>query len=221
MAGRLVELSHTIRDGLVTFPGAPAPSLRAHVSRADSARGTRGGHTFEIMAIDMIATTGTHVDAPSYYLSDGADLSALDLEHLVDLPGLLINAAGHRAIERFHLIGDPLKGRAVLFRTDWSQRFGTPAYGAPDAPFLSEATAHALIDGGAALVGIDTASVDDRDNPAQPVHVALLSAGIPIVENLANLTALPAGAFRFTAAPPMIERMSSFPVRAFAVLEHA
>lgn len=221
MSGRLVELSHQIRDGLITYPGAPAPSVRMHVSRDESARTNKGGHAFEIAAIDMIATTGTHVDAPAYYLPDHADLSGLDLEHLVDLPGLLINAAGHRAIERFHLVGDPIKGRAVLFRTDWSRRFGTSAYGAPEAPYLSAATAHALIDAGAALVGIDSPSVDSRDDPSQPVHVGLLSAGIPIVENLTNLGSLPASGFRVTAAPPMIEGMSSFPVRAFAILEHA
>lgn len=217
MGGRLVELSHPIRDGLITVPGEPAPSVRRHVNRGESAGAIRGGHSPEVVEIGMVATTGTHLDVPGQDRTGPEDLSDVGLERMADLPGLLINASGHRAIERFHLVGDSLKGRAVLFRTDWSHHFGESAY-ARGAPYLSAATARALIEGGAALVGIDAPSVDDVEDASGPARAGLLGAGIPIVENLANLGALPAAGFRFTAAPPMVEGMSSFPVRAFALL---
>jgi kynurenine formamidase len=52
----------------------------------------------------------------------------------------------------------------------------------------------------------------------RPVHTALLRAGIIICEHMTNLGALPDNGFRFTAAPPTVKGMGTFPVRAYAVL---
>ncbi|MGA3561661.1 hypothetical protein [Melissospora conviva] len=56
-------------------------------------------------------------------------------------------------------------------------------------------------------------------NGRRPAHSALLAAGIPIVEHVRGLDALPPEGFRFTAAPPMVAGMATFPVRAFAVVD--
>ena len=83
-------------------------------------------------------------------------------------------------------------------------------------PFLTEAAAIYLRDRGAALVGIDSLNIDDTAAGTRPVHTTLLGAGIPIVEHMTNLGALPVTSFRFTAAPPKIKGMGTFPVRAQA-----
>jgi len=76
-----------------------------------------------------------------------------------------------------------------------------------------------LRDQGAALVGIDSHNIDDTRGRRRPVHTILLGAGIPIVEHMTGLSALPASGFRFSAVPPKIRGMGTFPVRAHARLD--
>jgi kynurenine formamidase len=102
-----------------------------------------------------------------------------------------------------------------LFRSGWDRRWASEAYWEPD-PHLSSEALDRLIDGGAALVGVDWTNVDDTTDPSRPAHTRLLGAGIPIVEHLRGLDALPRDGFRFTAVPPAIVGGASFPVRAFA-----
>jgi kynurenine formamidase len=122
-----------------------------------------------------------------------------------------------RAIDRHALGAVEVAGRAVLLDTGWSAHWGTPAY-AQGGPFLGGDAAAFLRDRGARLVGIDALNIDDTDDPQRPAHSILLAAGIPIVENLAPLAALPADGLRFSAVPMRAQGMGSFPVRAWARL---
>ncbi len=85
-------------------------------------------------------------------------------------------------------------------------------------PYVTREAAAALAAGGAALVGIDSSNIDDIADGARPAHTILLRAGIPIVEHVRNLTALPGAGFRFFAAPLPIRGFGTSPVRAFAVI---
>lgn len=215
---RLVDLSHHIHDGLVTYPGLPAPVIRDHLSRAASRAVYAPGTEFHIGRIEMVGNTGTYVDAPFHRFESMADLGDLALERVADLEGVVVVAGPGRAIEPGALSAVDVRGKAVLFRSGWDRHFGTPAYGAGGHPFLTRATADALRQGGAALAGIDSLNVDDTADLARPAHTLLLGAGIPVVEHLANLSALPAAGFRFFAVPPRVGGMGSFPVRAFAIV---
>ena len=84
---------------------------------------------------------------------------------------------------------------------------------------MSAAAAALLAAEGAALVGIDSLNIDDIADLARPTHSALLGAGIPIVEHLTGLSALPQRGARFFAVPPKIRAFGTFPVRAFAVVD--
>lgn len=212
---RFLDLSHTIHDGLVTYPGLPAPVITDHLSREASKVRYAKGTTFQIARIDMVANTGTYVDAPSHRWERGRDLAELALESIADLEGCVVDAAG-RAIDERPFAGRDLRGRAVLVRTGWSRHFGTPAYGSGH-PYLTAAAARALVDGGAALVGIDSLNIDDTSDAARPVHSLLLQHDISIVEHLAALDEL-REPFRFFAVPPKFRAVGSFPVRAFAIL---
>jgi kynurenine formamidase len=68
------------------------------------------------------------------------------------------------------------------------------------------------------VVGIDSVNIDDTADGERPAHTTLLAAGIPIVEHLTNLEALPLDRFRFFAVPPRFEGVGTFPVRAFAIV---
>lgn len=217
---RLVELSHVVRDGLVTYPGLPAPVITDHLSREASRAVYAPGTEFHIARIEMVANTGTYVDAPSHRYADGADLADLPLERVADLPGVVVDVRGSagRAVGAEAFLADDVAGRAVLVLTGWSRHFGTSAY-ASGHPFLTEAAARHLVEAGAALVGIDSLNIDDTTDARRPTHSTLLGAGIPVCEHLTNLDRLPTTGFRFSAAPVAVAGMGTFPVRAWAALD--
>jgi kynurenine formamidase len=218
MSGRrLVDLSHEIEDGMITYAGLPAPVVSEFLSREASASKYSGGTTFSIGRVEMVANTGTYIDAPFHRFEHGADVGALPLEKLADLPGIVVDASAvGRAVEADLFDGIDLTGRAVLVRTDWSRHWRTPAY-LEEHPYLTRASAERLVAGRAALVGIDSLNIDDARDGVRPAHTLLLQAEIPIVEHLTNLDRLPAGGFRFHCAPAPFRGLGSFPVRAYAI----
>ena len=226
-ATRLVDLSHTVREGLVTYPGLPAPTITPFLTRADSVAKYAPGTQFAMDVLTMIGNTGTYLDSPFHRYEGGTDLSGLELGSLVGLPAEVFRLSevvdpergGRRGIGAEMFLDRDLAGTAVLLQTGWDRRFGTPAYGEP-APFLTEAGARHLVDAGVLLVGIDSLNIDDTDpvtsGGARPAHSLLLAAGIHVVEHLTNLGAVPPRGARFTAVPPKVEGFGTFPVRAFA-----
>lgn len=218
----LVDLSHPIRAGMVTYPGLPAPSIDDHLTREASREVYAPGTEFAIGAITMVGNTGTYIDSPFHRYENGADLSGLDLNTLVDLPAIVVHRrdVAARSVDVAELPDGIEAGCAVLIDTGWDRHFGTEAYGV-DAPFLSEAATELLINRGVALVGIDSVNIDDASPESagrRPIHTALLGNGIHVVEHLTNLAALPARGARFTAVPPRIEGFGTFPVRAYATI---
>lgn len=216
---RLVELSHPIRHGMVTYPGLPGPEITDHLTRESSRARYAPGTEFHIARISMVANTGTYLDAPSHRFAEGADVAAIPLQSVADLDGVLVRVSGDgvRAVDRELLLPLQVRGRAVLVHTGWDRHFGTERY-AKDAPFLTRRAAEWLAQEGAALVGIDSINVDDVADGTRPAHTVLLAAGIPVVEHLRGLEQLPPAGFRFHAAPPRVHGMGTFPVRAYAVI---
>jgi arylformamidase len=216
----LVDLSHDIEHGMETFKGLPGPHICDYWERAASAANYDDGSTFQIGRIDMLANTGTYVDAPFHRYADKADLAGLALASLADLDGVVIRRpfAHGLATDAAHLGGFDVSGKAVLIATGWDQHWRTPAYFS-DHPFLTEAAAQLLVARGAAFVGIDSHNIDDTRTRRRPVHAALLGANVPIGEHLTRLGDLPGTGFRFHAVPPKVMGMGTFPVRAYAVLD--
>lgn len=215
---RLIDLSHEIEHGMTTYPGLPAPAVSDWLSRDASQGKYAPGTTFQIGKIEMVANTGTYVDAPFHRLADGFDVAGFALAAVADLEGLVVRATGRtrRALDAGAFRGLTVRGKAVLVYTGWDAHWRTATYGTGH-PFLTADAAVFLVEAGAALVGIDSLNVDDTADGTRPAHTAILRAGIPLVEHLTNLAALPEGGFRFFAVPPRIKGMGSFPVRAFAI----
>ena len=217
---RIVDLSHPIRAGLVTYPGLPAPTITPHLTREASRGVYAPGTEFAMDVITLIGNTGTYLDSPFHRYADGADLAGLDLATLVGLPARVVHvdAAAGRGTPASALSGVGAPGAAVLLHTGWDVHFGTPAY-ATGAPYLTEEGALLLRDAGVTLVGIDSLNIDDTESGGKrPAHSILLAAGIHVVEHLTGLEQLPERGALFTAAPPAIEGFGTFPVRAFAEL---
>ena len=212
----LVDLSHTVISGQVTYKGLPAPLVCDYLTREDSKRHYADGTTFQIGRIEMVSNTGTYVDTPFHRFADGEDLERLALEKLANLEGVVVRTAGRSIAQRVFEVVD-VRGKAVLVNTGWSRYWGSDDY-FEGHPFLTAEAALYLLDQGATLVGIDSLNIDDTDDGRRPVHTALLGAGIPIVEHLCELERLPATGFRFTAAPVKVRGMGTFPVRAFAIV---
>ena len=217
---RIVDLSHPIRDGLITYPGLPGPEIGPYLTREQSRRQYAPGTEFQIDTITMVGNTGTYLDSPFHRYADGVDLAGLPLESCVDLPAVLARTAGSgtRAVDAGALAALDLAGRAVLLHTGGDAHWGDPGY-ASGAPYLTEAGARWLADRGARLVGIDAVNIDDIEGGGhRPAHSILLRAGIPIVEHLTGLGQLPPAGFRFTAAPIPIAGTGTFATRAYATV---
>ena len=215
----LIDLSHVIEEGMTTYKGFPGPRLCDFWTREASAANYDDGSTFQIGRIDMIANTGTYVDSPFHRYADGKDLSELPLGSLADLEGLVVRRSYEDglAVDAEAFAGLDVRGRAVLVHTGWDRFWRTDPYFAGH-PFLTEEAAKALVIAGAAFVGIDSYNIDDTRTRIRPVHTILLGADIPIGEHMTGMDMLPNEGFRFSAVPPKVKGMGSFPVRAYARL---
>ena len=221
---RIVDLSHRIREGLITYPGLPAPVITPHLTREASREKYAPGTEFAIDLITMIGNTGTYLDSPFHRYEGGADLAGLDLATLVDLPA-----------EVFHLtdVAPGGDGRAASRPrcSSTASCAARPCCCTPDgtrtsarprtrtgAPFLStEGVAH-LVEQGVALVGIDCLNIDDTESGGErPAHTRAAGGGHP----RRRAPDEPRGAAR-RAGPasrrrrPPVEEFGTFPVRAFA-----
>jgi kynurenine formamidase len=215
-----IDLSHTIEHGLVTYKGLPAPIICDYLSREQSRAVYEPGTEFQIGKIEMVANTGTYVDCPFHRYEDGKDLSQVGLEQFAGLEGIMVRADYREglAISKAFFEGKEIRGRAILVHTGWDTHWNSEAYFAGH-PFLTEEAAVYLRQCGVKLVGIDSMNIDDTRGKSRPVHSTLLRAGILIVEHLCNLGAVPDEGFTFSAIPPKILGMGTFPVRAFANLQ--
>jgi kynurenine formamidase len=216
---RLIDLSHVFEEGMTTYKEFPGPHLCDYWTREASAANYDDGSTFQIGRIDMIANTGTYVDSPFHRYADGKDLSELPLESLADLEGYVIRRPFENglAVDADAFAGLDVRGKAVLVHTGWDRFWRTESY-FDGHPFLTDEAARALVAGGAAFVGIDSYNIDDTRTRSRPVHTILLGAEIPIGEHMTGFEKLPDTGFRFSAVPPKVKGMGSFPVRAFARL---
>jgi arylformamidase len=215
---QLIDLSHTVFDGLVTYKGLPAPIICDYLSRERSKEFYEAGTEFQIGKIEMVTNTGTYLDSPFHRFEHGKDLSQIALEQCAELDAITINAKDTTAIGKEYFVGKEIRNKAVLVYTNWARNWNTTDY-FEGHPYLTEDAAIYLKECGVKLVGIDSHNIDNTTGKTRPVHTTLLGAEILIVEHLCNLGALPESGYLFSAVPPKIEGAGTFPVRAFASLK--
>jgi len=211
----LIDLSHSIENGMITYKGLPAPIICDFLSREESKQRYALGTEFQIGKIEMVANTGTYLDCPFHRYEHGKDLSQIRLEKLVELEGTYIDAEGIQEVGIEFFEGKNLTNKAVMVFTGWSKHWRTDAY-FENHPFLTADAAAYLVSQRATLVGIDSHNIDDTRTNIRPVHSALLKNEILIVEHLAGLELLKGKKFKFSAVPPKFVGVGTFPVRAYA-----
>jgi arylformamidase len=216
---RLIDVSHTVEDGMVTYKGLPAPVICDWLSRDASRAKYAPGTEFQIGKIEMIANTGTYVDSPFHRYENGKDLSELPLESVADVECLVvrIDPAAGPAIDEVPLSAGEVGGRAVLFHTGWDRHWRTDAY-FEGHPHMTERAAEWLARAGAVIVGIDSLNIDSLATGERPVHTVLLGRDIPIVEHMCGLGDVPERGGRFSAVPVKVKGFGTFPVRAFVAI---
>lgn len=214
----LIDVSHTVKDGMITYKGLPAPIICDYLSREASKKHYEEGTTFQIGSITMTSNTGTYVDVPFHRYENGKDLSEIALSSLANLDGIKITIDKNiTKIGIEHFTGRELHGKAVIIETSWSRHWGSDQY-FDDYPYLDAEAATYLRDQDVKFVGIDTYNIDDTKGKTRPCHSILLHNDIPICEHMTNLSDLPVQNFKFFAVPVKVKGMGTFPVRAFGII---
>src|SRR5882762_9180663 len=134
---KLIDLSHTIEHGLITYRGLPAPVICDFLSRGQSKAHYAPGTEFHIGKIKMVANTGTYLDSPFHRYEDGADLAGLDLSSLANLDALVVRIAGatKREISLDAVADLDVSGKAILFHTGWDRHWRSERYSDGTHPF--------------------------------------------------------------------------------------
>ncbi len=217
----LIDVSHTVKDGMITYKGLPAPIICDYLSREASKDHYAEGTSFQIGAITMASNTGTYVDVPFHRYADGKDLSEIALSSLADLDGIKIYVGENvTEIGVEHFKNKQISDKAVLIETNWSRHWGSDQY-FEGSPYVTEEAATFLRDEGVTFVGIDCYNIDDTSGDTRPCHSILLHSEIPICEHMTNLSMLPENNFRFFAVPVKVKGMGTFPVRAFGIVKNS
>jgi arylformamidase len=218
VTSRLIDVSHTVEHGMVTYKGLPAPIICDFLSREASRERYAPGTEFQIGKIELVANTGTYVDSPFHRYPHGKDLASLPLTSLANLDAVVVRIAPGRArvIDQLGLTERDVRGRAVLVHTGWDRHWRTDQY-FEGHPHLTGELAEWLVASGAVLVGIDSFNIDSIATGERPVHSILLGHDIPIVEHLCRLEHVPERGARFFAVPVKVAGFGTFPVRAFAI----
>lgn len=205
----IVDLTHSIRIGMPTFPGDPEIDLRVHLRHdADHCQVSKwvlGSHA------------GTHMDAPSHFIPGAASLEeypvdrfvrkgiVVDLTHLD--PESPISGINLEASLELHNPGDFL-----VLHTGWDRYWGLPAY--DQHPYLTLDGAQLLLQKGVSLVAIDAPDIEKAPEERYPVHHLLLGNDCLIVENLCNLKRIKERVGCFTFLPLKVEASDGSPIRA-------
>lgn len=218
MTSSIIDLTHSLSSEMQVYPGDPEVRFAPATSLDDSG--------VVVHSLHFGTHTGTHLDAPSHSIADGTTVDALDLErlfapvHLVDSTSLARPGRRITVADVASQLSEIAPGSIVLFRTDWSERFGRPDY--LDHPYLDAAIAALLLVAGVRVVGVDTLSPDRTGSGATPAelpfHEAFLGAGGVIIENLNRLAAIDTAKHPWLSALPLpFTGLDGSPIRAVAI----
>jgi kynurenine formamidase len=214
---RIVDLSHPISADTQAYPGDPVPQLTPATTI------DRDG--YNVLQVSMGSQTGTHVDAPYHFLTDGARIDTMELTMflgpaaVVDMRGLTPRSTISWPQLEPAMSAMP-EGSILVLHTGWSKHWRSTAY--LDHPFLDQDAAEGIVAAGVRTVAIDAMSVDETAPPGgKPgsfaAHDVLLGAGGAIVENLTNLEAVDFAEPLLSVLPIRLAGADGAPVRAVAL----
>ncbi len=211
---RFVDLTLTVSKSIPTFPGSPAPQFIAWSTLKED------GYNMELLFLS--SHTGTHMDAPFHFVSNGAKIHEIPVRRflgngiLVNVPKRKDNSITMRDVKSFERKnGEIAGGASIFFHTGWQKFLKNNDYFTKN-PYLSEKVAEYLASKKINMIGIDSPSVDRGSDCNFPVHTILSKKDILIVENLANLDKIGKEKFDFAILPLKLRDGTGSPVRAIA-----
>ncbi len=208
----IVDLTHTLRQDMIVFPGTPEVKIQQISSIAFD------GYNEKLLTI--ATHTGTHIDAPNHIVPDTKTLDQLPPEQFVGR-ACVIDCHGLKKIDQQIISKHSeliTKSDFVLFYTGWEHLWNKNEY-LRGFPVLTPDAASLLVKHRLKGIGMDIISVDPIDSHDLPIHHILLSKGLVIIENLTNLSLLPTNTlFNFMVLPIKLKDADGAPVRAIAIL---
>ena len=204
MPGKCHDISLSLSGDTVRWVAAPPMELveRRRMSRGDAINAS---------AVTMSVHSGTHVDAPFHFIPDGATIDGLPLEAFIG-PARVCAVDAGRHITAEHVNALRLDGETrVLFKTRNSALLARPDYD-PDFTAFSVDAAHALVQRGVTLVGLDYLSVAHADEQV-PVHRAFLDHGVILLEGI-DLSQIAPGRYELICFPLRLRGADGAPCRA-------
>ncbi len=209
----IIDLSHPIQNGMPVFPGDPETRIDP-VATYD-----HDGYLVHSLALN--SHTGTHLDAPRHFLPAGTPVDSPSVLEACIGPARVLDVS--RAAEKAEIRPPDLnidpesisRGERILLATGWCEHFGRDDF-FDRHPSVSEELAALFAKRGIALLGVESPSL--HLSKSDEVHRMLLTAGIIVVENLANLRQLAGKTVFFSAAPLKLSGLDGSPVRAYAMV---
>jgi arylformamidase len=210
---RVHDVSLTLRPDMPTWPNEQGPRIEPlkRMARGDSSN---------VSLVTFGDHTGTHVDPPVHFIEGGVGIDRIPVDALVgECQVVGYDEDEHISQKWLETAAIGQGTQRVLFKTRNSLRWVDPL-----APFdkdfiaLDETAAHWLVRRGAKLVGIDYLSIEPFGSGkiGHPVHVALLRAGVVIVEGL-DLHEVQPGMYDLVCAPLRIQDGTGSPARVFLI----
>lgn len=206
----VLDLTHTLHENMPVYPGTEQPRLTVGTTIEQDG--------FAEKLLTMYSHTGTHMDAPAHLIAGGTGLDGYPVTQFMG-PAMVIDARGVGEVSPAMLMAHAERIRQadfVLLHTGWASLWGQPGY-FEGFPVLTVEAAQWLAGQGLKGFGVDAISVDPVATTAYPVHMALLGAGMVLIENLKGLELLPQEAFALTCLPLKLQDADGSPVRAVAV----
>ncbi len=202
-----IDISIPIRSGMIYWPGDPTAHIERFISLDE-------GEICNVSQMSMCVHTGTHMDAPLHYLKDGVGIDRMPPD-ITCGPARIIAITDAVAVTREELeLHDLRQGERILFRTGNSDRLSYDAPFVEDFIYVSPEAALYLAELGVRMVGVDYLSVGGYESGNTETHMALLGAGIWIIEGL-DLKHVRPGPVELLCLPLRIENADGAPARAF------
>ncbi|MDR0388260.1 MAG: cyclase family protein [Treponema sp.] len=207
----IIDLTQTLKDGMLVFPGDPCPKIKtAH----------RYDNGYFVSIVTFCTHTGTHVDAPVHRLKKKKSLTDLSADRYIGWKTLVLDFSAKKGSiltsEVCKKYDKAVKGcDAVIVRTGWAKNAGKKAY-YDGFPGLDEGTVDWLKDNNIRLVGLESPSV----NPVRhlDIHKKLLENEILIIEGLVNTDRITSKYVELHAVPLLLDKLDGSPVRAYAII---
>ncbi len=200
------DVSVPIRGEMFTFDGDPTVHLERATSMAD-------GAICNISRLDFGVHSGTHIDAPVHFIDGATGIETVPLEVLVGPAVVVDGTAVQGLLDRSAIdsLAIPPGTERVLFRTRNSALWDLPMFSTAFLALTPDG-ARALVERGVRLVGADYLSIAPYGDPVD-THVALLEAGVVIVEGL-DLRDVEPGPYDLICLPLLIPGSDGGPARA-------